>query len=212
MQALDDDDKAGIEQTIDDEILKRSKYVPLVQADAGDGSGLREGDLTLIGANPPARVRRGHRRRRHARGRGHDQADHWGMKPYTTLFGALKVVDEVTITLDAGLPRRPGSVVYTACASSPPSTPGGSSPVPCAYSATSAIVAILVGSPPSTPTHAPFDQVSVSGAAPELHAREQLRLVADLSVARAIAAGAPPTAPCCSRDRRRSDRCRPAPP
>jgi hypothetical protein len=27
----------------------------------------------------------------------------WGMKPYSTLFGALKVVDEVEVSLDARL-------------------------------------------------------------------------------------------------------------
>ena len=26
----------------------------------------------------------------------------WGIKPYSTLFGALKVADEVEVTLDAG--------------------------------------------------------------------------------------------------------------
>ena len=31
------------------------------------------------------------------------QTDH-GLKPYSTLFGALKVVDEVAIELDARLP------------------------------------------------------------------------------------------------------------
>ena len=29
----------------------------------------------------------------------------WGMKPYSTLFGALKVVDEVEVRVDAGLPE-----------------------------------------------------------------------------------------------------------
>jgi polyisoprenoid-binding protein YceI len=28
----------------------------------------------------------------------------WGIKPYTTLFGALKVADEVKVTVDAELP------------------------------------------------------------------------------------------------------------
>jgi polyisoprenoid-binding protein YceI len=28
----------------------------------------------------------------------------WGMKPYTALFGTLKVADEVVIAIDAGLP------------------------------------------------------------------------------------------------------------
>ena len=28
----------------------------------------------------------------------------WGMKPYSTLFGALKVVDEVEVAIDVHLP------------------------------------------------------------------------------------------------------------
>ena len=29
----------------------------------------------------------------------------WGMKPYTALFGTLKVADEVRVEIDAGLPQ-----------------------------------------------------------------------------------------------------------
>ena len=29
----------------------------------------------------------------------------WGMKPYSALFGALKVADEVRVEIDAGLPQ-----------------------------------------------------------------------------------------------------------
>jgi hypothetical protein len=29
----------------------------------------------------------------------------WGMKPYTGLFGALKVVDDVEVSLEATLPE-----------------------------------------------------------------------------------------------------------
>jgi polyisoprenoid-binding protein YceI len=29
----------------------------------------------------------------------------WGMKPYSALFGALKVADDVRVELDAGLPQ-----------------------------------------------------------------------------------------------------------
>ena len=30
----------------------------------------------------------------------------WGMKPYTALFGTLKVADEVEVAIDAGLPAQ----------------------------------------------------------------------------------------------------------
>ncbi len=29
----------------------------------------------------------------------------WGMKPYSALFGALKVADEVRVEIDAALPQ-----------------------------------------------------------------------------------------------------------
>jgi hypothetical protein len=39
------------------------------------------------------------------------------MKPYSTLFGALKVVDEVAVAIEVHLPaRRPYVSPYTACA------------------------------------------------------------------------------------------------
>jgi polyisoprenoid-binding protein YceI len=106
LQALGDDDKANIEQTIDEEVLKtrpitfRSSRVE----PTGAGGLAVAGELTLLGATRPlafdvavgtqgaitctAVVR---------------QSD-WGLKPYSALFGALKVVDEVEVALDARLP------------------------------------------------------------------------------------------------------------
>ena len=99
VQALDDDDKAGIRQTIDDEVLegtpiefRSTRYAP--------GDPIRvEGELELRGERRPiafelvpgadglvgtATVR---------------QTD-WGMKPYSALFGTLKVADEVEVAVD----------------------------------------------------------------------------------------------------------------
>jgi len=104
MQALDDDDKANIEQTIDDEVLRRDQITfRSTEVAAADG-GLRvTGDLTLLGRTAPlvldiavgdgaltaAAVVR--------------QTD-FGMKPYSALFGALKVADEVRVSLAAAWP------------------------------------------------------------------------------------------------------------
>jgi polyisoprenoid-binding protein YceI len=107
MQSLGDDDKANIEQTIDEEVLKtqaiafRSRRV-----EQGREGGLTvEGELSLLGATRPLSF---------AVAVGDDgklactavvkQTD-WGMKPYSTLFGTLKVVDEVEVSLDARLPQ-----------------------------------------------------------------------------------------------------------
>jgi polyisoprenoid-binding protein YceI len=105
MQALGDDDKANIQKTIDDDVLKRRGITfrsTGVQA-AADGRLGVQGDLTLLGTT-----------RRLAFDVTVDggtlaavavvkQSD-WGMKPYSALFGALKVVDEVGVGVEAHLP------------------------------------------------------------------------------------------------------------
>lgn len=104
MKALDDDDMANIEQTIDEEVLRRTAVsFRSTRVESTDG-GLRvQGDLTMLGATHPivfdvvaadgslsaSAVLR--------------QTD-FGMKPYSALFGALKVADEVEVTLAADLP------------------------------------------------------------------------------------------------------------
>ena len=107
MQALGDDDKANIHQTIDDEVLKRAgNHVPLDRdAAAADGSGLSvQGDLTLLGTTRPLAfdvdVGDGGTLTAVAVVKQTD----WGMKPYSALFGALKVVDEVEVAIDVHLP------------------------------------------------------------------------------------------------------------
>ena len=105
MQALGDDDVANIHQTIDDEVLDaRGHQVPLDRGAGRADGGMRvEGDLTL--AARPSRSRststvgddgalERHRRR---------HAERWGMKPYSALFGALKVEDEVEVVLEGHL-------------------------------------------------------------------------------------------------------------
>jgi polyisoprenoid-binding protein YceI len=106
MQALGEDDRANIEQTIDGEILQRRDihFRSTRVEPAADGSGFSViGDLTLLGATRPIGV-------------GLAVADgalgavavvrqtEFGITPYSTLYGALKVVDEVRVGLDARLP------------------------------------------------------------------------------------------------------------
>jgi polyisoprenoid-binding protein YceI len=104
VQSLSDDQKAEIEQTVDNEVLKGEQISFESKSVRADGDGLRvEGDLTLHGATRPL---------------GFDVAmtgegtfgatavikqTDWGMKPYSTLFGALKVVDEVAVSIDVRL-------------------------------------------------------------------------------------------------------------
>jgi hypothetical protein len=99
VQALDDDDKAGIRQTIDDEVLEGTPIeFRSTRLEAGDPMRV-EGELELRGVKRPISFELAS---------GEDglvgtavvrQSD-WGMKPYTALFGTLKVADEVEVVVD----------------------------------------------------------------------------------------------------------------
>jgi YceI-like domain len=104
MQALDDDDKTGIAETIDEEVLKRQPIEfrsTSVQVD--DGRIAVEGELTLNGATRPIAFELNVADGRLGGSVAVKQSD-WGMSPYSTLFGTLKVVDEVEVVLDATFP------------------------------------------------------------------------------------------------------------
>jgi hypothetical protein len=104
MQALGDDDKASIAETIDDEVLKRQGIgfrSTSLQIEGGRVG--VEGELTLVGATCPlafdltlADGRLG--------GTVVVKQSDWGISPYSTLFGTLKVVDEVEVVVDVALP------------------------------------------------------------------------------------------------------------
>jgi polyisoprenoid-binding protein YceI len=102
MQSLGDDDKANIEQTIDDDVLKgRAITFRSTAVTGGDGTFSVEGELTLAGTMRPVafdlHVGADGRLRAVAVIRQSD----WGMKPYSALFGALKVADDVRVEVDA---------------------------------------------------------------------------------------------------------------
>jgi polyisoprenoid-binding protein YceI len=105
MQTLGEDDKASIRQTIDEEILKGAgiEFRSTEVTAGADGGRLRvRGELKLAGNTHPVAFDLA------IGGDGRLSASavikqtDWGIKPYSTLFGALKVADEVEVTLDAG--------------------------------------------------------------------------------------------------------------
>jgi hypothetical protein len=104
IQALDDGDKAGIAQTIDDEVLKgrpiefRSTVVEL----GAGGSGRVEGELELAGARAPIVFELAGDGDGGLAGTAVVRQSDWGLKPYTALFGTLKVADEVEVRIDTG--------------------------------------------------------------------------------------------------------------
>jgi polyisoprenoid-binding protein YceI len=109
MQALGDDDKANIEQTIDDEVLKRQpiEFRSTAVTIAEDGSRIGvQGALTLGGKTGPIALELAIGAGGALSGGAVFKQSDWGIEPYSTLFGTLKVVDEVEVSLDASLPSR----------------------------------------------------------------------------------------------------------
>jgi polyisoprenoid-binding protein YceI len=97
MQALGDEDKDNIRKTIDDDVLQRQNIV--FRSTRVDGAHV-EGDLTLGGTTQPIAFDL----ERDGDGRIHARAvvtqTRFGMKPFSALFGTLKVLDDVEVRLD----------------------------------------------------------------------------------------------------------------
>jgi polyisoprenoid-binding protein YceI len=106
MGALGDDDKASIKQSIDDEVLEGMPIAFRSTAVSGGGApgALHvEGDLELHGAHHPVAFELTAGEDGTLTGRAVVKQSDWGMKPYSTLFGTLKVVDEVEVLVSATL-------------------------------------------------------------------------------------------------------------
>jgi polyisoprenoid-binding protein YceI len=107
MQGLGEDDKADIQKTIDDDVLKR-KGIEFRSTDvrpAADGSGVSvQGELTLLGKPGPIAFDLAVGDDGRLSGSAVVKQTDWGIKPYSALFGALKVADQVEVAIDARLP------------------------------------------------------------------------------------------------------------
>jgi polyisoprenoid-binding protein YceI len=106
MQALDDDDRANIQQTIDEEVLKRTRieYRSSSIRPLDDGRVAVDGELVLAGSKQALAVelRLGDDE---VSGSAVIKQSEWGIKPYSTLFGALKVADDVRVEFEGRLAR-----------------------------------------------------------------------------------------------------------
>jgi polyisoprenoid-binding protein YceI len=104
MQALGEEDKDNIRQTIDDDVLKKRNitFRSTAVAPAGDGRYRVDGELTLSGSTQPVSFEL-----TVDGGAVHATATvvqtRFGMKPFSALFGTLKVLDEVEVRLDGRL-------------------------------------------------------------------------------------------------------------
>jgi len=101
------DDKVSIKKTIDDEVLKRTPITfrsTAVEAGA-DGDHLTvTGELELAGRRKPIAFELAWGGDGALIGSAIIKQTNWGIKPYSALFGTLKVVDEVTVEIAATLP------------------------------------------------------------------------------------------------------------
>ena len=100
MKPLDEDDKANIHQTIDDEVLRRRDIAFRSTAVSG---GRVEGELTLAGSTRPLTLALAVADDGAVSGSATITQSDWGMKPYSALFGTLKVLDDVEISLQGHL-------------------------------------------------------------------------------------------------------------
>ena len=98
---LGDEEKAAIPQTIDEEVLKGAPIE--FQSTRVEVNGSRadvDGELDIFGSRRPVtfalELADGH-----VRGAARINQSDWGVKPYSALFGTLKVADEVDIEVDA---------------------------------------------------------------------------------------------------------------
>jgi polyisoprenoid-binding protein YceI len=106
MQALDEDDKDNIRQTIDDEVLKGRaiEFRSTGAETSADGNHMHvEGELELGGATRTVDFELNVAEPGRLSGSTTVKQSDWGIKPYSALFGALKVADEVEVTVEANL-------------------------------------------------------------------------------------------------------------
>ena len=103
MQALKDDDKQDIHKTIDKDVLKKKdiRFESSSVEAAGDGLKV-SGELEVAGKSNPVSFDLSESGGTITGSATLDQTD-WGIKPYSALFGALKVNDEVKIVVEGKL-------------------------------------------------------------------------------------------------------------
>jgi hypothetical protein len=97
IQALDDEAKAGIAQTIDDEVLVGA---PIEFRSTSVEGGRVEGELELAGERHPISFELAAGEDGRFTGSATVRQSDWGMKPYSALFGTLKVADEVEVSVE----------------------------------------------------------------------------------------------------------------
>ncbi len=105
-KSLSDDDKVDIKKTIDKDVLKK-KSIEFRSSSVtanDDGSLAVTGDLTLLGTTAPVDFTLAVDDAGNLTGSATVTQSNHKIKPYSALFGALKVVDEVEVEIEATVP------------------------------------------------------------------------------------------------------------
>ena len=102
MQALGGDDMSSIQQSIDEEVLRRTPIEFRSTAVHGDGDRLQvRGELEMLGKTVPTEFDLSVGDDGELTGEATVRQTDVGLKPYSILFGTLKVADEVRVTVAA---------------------------------------------------------------------------------------------------------------
>jgi polyisoprenoid-binding protein YceI len=101
MQPLKDDDKEDILKTIDKDVLEKKSITFQSTSVEQAGDGLKvTGDLEMAGKTKPVSFDLSESEGTVTGSAAVKQSD-WSIKPYSALFGALKVDDEVKVVVEA---------------------------------------------------------------------------------------------------------------
>lgn len=105
MKALDDGDKADIRKSIDKDVLKKKAIAfNSTSVDQSDGGLAVRGDLEMVGKSAPVQFSLSVGDDGTLSGSAKIKQTDFGMKPYSALFGALKVNDEVEVVVEGKVP------------------------------------------------------------------------------------------------------------
>jgi polyisoprenoid-binding protein YceI len=107
VMTLTDDDKVEIKKTLESEVLQagRVKFKSSQVKESDDGQRLEvSGELDMNGAHHPLQFELDVTPDGHVSGRATLKQSDWDIKPYSGLFGTLKVRDDVQVTGEATLP------------------------------------------------------------------------------------------------------------
>jgi polyisoprenoid-binding protein YceI len=107
VMALSDEDKVEVKETLEEEVLAPSRVefesTEITSTDDGEHFSV-SGELVMNGKRQPLGLELSLGRDGEISGRATVKQSDWGIKPYSGLFGTLKVRDEVEVVAEGSLP------------------------------------------------------------------------------------------------------------